>query len=397
MNKAIWAGATAGLTLVILSMWWFLSNVSANANAPDEPVRAIETETPPVVPIHSPEELRAAAERSIAEVQERMRLAAQDQDPNADVITLSRRSQRQSEVQRSPSYFSGFSFSELPRERRRMALAFNRRASEAHIIRDLGGPNAESIYNVTLLVLSRAIVHEANWVHRPCGSGLGEFHTACDTALDHNHSEFDGPAMYAVFRSTRATGMTLLGSIRNHMRYVTEEEPPPNEHSRWISELTLDGARPRHFPATDAEGNPINWERDYQPRWLQVVEMSRHLLNGEGLGMCASAPLVTWGGRCEDRNGACDDHHGSHRGLVGMSCGDSSNRFWCRPGTRGCVESDPIPVQPTVEVASLEAPESIVEAPTASESPEPIEAPEAPATEEDSSDETTGLPEFASL
>lgn len=376
MAKAKWMG----ISLVILVLFWSCATLSETTQQPEETNPVVEIDPTPITvgttPHPTHEELVLAAQASIEGIEERMRQTAQAQPEGVAVIHASPQTRHHlTAVQAAPSYFSGFAFSELPRERRRQALAFNRQWSEAHLIHDLGGPNAESLYNATLLVLSRAIVHEANFMHRPCGSGPGQFHTACDTLLDRNHAEFDGPAMYAVFRATRSTGMTLLGSIRNHMNYATEELPPVRDRSRWIVELTLEGTRPPHFQATDSEGNPLNWDRDYLPRWLQVVEMSRRLLNGHDLGSCAIAPLVTWGGRCEDVHGACDDNLGSHRGLVGMSCGDSSNRFWCRPGTRGCVETDPIPHTPeiaseetTVPTTSTES----VEVPVTEPEPEPV-------------------------
>lgn len=392
MNKVKWMGLPImGLFLSVLFLaLWF--GIDSALSEPPETI-AVSIHTPAVEPpvsdeerLRSQEEMRATAEATVAAIQERARIAAQDRTDDGAVHTHTPH-RHLTEVQSAPSYFPGFAFSELPRERRRQALAFNRRASEAQLIRELSAPGtAESLYNVTLLVFSRGVVHEANFMHRPCGSGPGQFHTACDTALDHNHAEFDGPAMFAVFRATRATGMTLLGSIRNHMRYVTEEEPSIRERSRWISELTLEGTRPPHFPETDAEGNPLNWERDYLPRWQQVIEMSRRLLDGHDLGPCAQAPLRTWGGRCEDNHGACDDSHGSHRGLVGMSCGGatgtSSNRFWCRPGLPGCVETDPVPPPPE-EVASVTAPESTEPPATIEESSEIIpEAEEVESPEE---------------
>lgn len=357
---------------LVLASFWSCADLPdsdeplTDADSPDETATSVP-EAPEVRPTITQEERIAAAERSVAEIMERSRIAASTPDPEAVSISGPTHRQHLTAVQQAPSFFSWYHFSELPRERHRMSAMFNRRASERSLI----GAD-EALYNVTLLVASRGTVHEGNFIHRPCGSGPGEFRTACDTALDHNHSEFDGPAMFAVFRHTRATGETLLGAIRRHMRYVTEQQPPIRPRSRWITELDLEGNRPAHFPATDAEGNALNWERDYLPRWLQVIEMTRRLLDGHDLGQCASAPLVTWGGRCEDAHGACDDHHGSHRGLVGMSCGDSSNRFWCRPGTAGCVESDPIPT-------TLEAPAEETTLPAATEElPEPVAETSAP-------------------
>lgn len=352
MRKLVEVGSPiilgVALVFVFVVFWFGINSAASEPPSTDLPIRhATPTHSEPTI---SQEERIAQIEASMRESQERARLAAEAAARADDVNVIHASSQPRrhlTAVQAAPSYFPGFEFTEIAARRRRQAASFNRHLPEVQLIGD-----DEALYNVTLLVLSRGIVHEANFPHRPCG----EYHTACDTALDHNHAEFDGPAMYAVFRHTRGTGETLVGAIRRHMRYVTEQVPPVRERSRWITELQLDGNRPAHFPETDAEGNALNWDRDYRPRWEMTIALARELLAGHHLGVCATAPLQTWGGRCEDDHGACDDNHGSHRGLVGMSCGDSSNRFWCRPGTRGCEATDPVP----------ESPENVAEAPEAS-------------------------------
>lgn len=252
-------------------------------------------------------------------------------------------------IQRAPSFLQA-AFDPIPRVRNSAQTRWNRRWSEARILESDG---TAGLYDATLLVFARAVVHEANWIHRPCGNGPGP----CDPSGDHNHAEFDAPAMFRVFRNTRRNYETLMGSMRNHMNYATEELPPRRSRSRWIVELNLEGSRPRHFPESDANGNALNWERDYQPRWLEVIALSRRLFAGQDLGVCGGAPLVTWGGRCEDQHGACDDASGQRRGLVPIDCGNSSNRFWCRPGTQGCPTT-------TIETPSqVETPEMGTEAP----------------------------------
>lgn len=246
-----------------------------------------------------------------------------------------------SEVQRAPSFYVDC-FSELPRERRPCRAAFSRTLPEEHNLsnRELGDQELEDI---TVLVLARLCVSEANWIHDPRFDGSND---------EQNHAERDCPAIYQVLRRTRRNGQTLLGIIRDHAHYVTEERTPRGARMRWIVNLQLDGDRPAHFPATDRNGNELNWDRDYRPRWEAMLEFVRGLLRGENLGVCAGAPIITWGGRCDDPEGACDDHLAERRGLVPYeACGDTANRFWCRPGTVGCAPAaEPVTEEPAVEL-----------------------------------------------
>jgi hypothetical protein len=213
---------------------------------------------------------------------------------------------------------------------------FNRRLSETALIRRMGDENHE-LLDVTRLVLGRIILSEANWPH--------------DERRDRyfpeqNHAEIDAPAIYQVLRYTRLSGQTLVGAARNHAPHVTEARAIDGRltlrRMSWISRLQLDCDEPRGFPELDQQGNPMNWDRDYRPRCESLFVLAQRFLDGDAAEPWASAPLVTWGGRCEDVEGACDDHLAEGRGLVPYDTGDTANRFWCRPGP-GC-EGPPLEV-----------------------------------------------------
>jgi hypothetical protein len=126
----------------------------------------------------------------------------------------------------------------------------------------------------------------------------------------------------------------------------------------WVRELQLSCRRPAHFPTRAADGGEMNWERDYRPRCEALFAFAQRLLEGdaEALGPWTSAPVITWGGRCEDAAGACDDHIAVGRGLVPFETGDTANRFWCRPGTAGCT-GVPLPLGENAELVANVEPE----------------------------------------
>lgn len=254
-----------------------------------------------------------------------------------------------SEVELQPSFYIDC-FSDLPRERRPCRHLFNRRLPETELIRRY---RTRGLLDVTRLVLGRIILSEANWLH--------------DERLDHrqpeaNHAERDAPLIYQVLRYTRRSGETLLGAMRRHSPHVSEARPipRPERHRRmvWVREIQLTCRRPAHFPARAADGGELNWDRDYRPRCLALFEFAQRLLDGDAaaLGSWTSAPVITWGGRCEDAHGACDDDIAVGRGLVPFETGDTANRFWCRPGTTGCPDA-PLPTEPLEEDVSNVEPE----------------------------------------
>lgn len=230
---------------------------------------------------------------------------------------------RLSPVQSAPDYHSTGFFSELPRERQEAMRHFSRTLPEEFNLR-----RDRQLYDITVLVLARLCFSEAGWIHDP----------RFDGDRDVNHAERDCPAIYQVLRRTRGTGQTLIGVIRAHTNFVAEERTPVRPRMRWITNLQLDGRRPQNMPADH------DWEHLYAPRWMALLDFVRELLAGRGLGPCAGAPIITWGGRCEDEAGACDDHNAVSRGLVPYDCGDTANRFWCRPGTQGCTSPAEQPV-----------------------------------------------------
>jgi len=371
MSKKKWMGVSLiviGFVVAFISCAEYPSG--SGAEPPDSAVIDV-----PSVPVHVPteeesrqaaEEMRLTVERHIAEMEERARTSSQtftDEVPTVHGSVSGPPRRHLTSVQSAPSVFPNASG------------PFNRRWSEERLI-----GNNQALYDACLLVFSRAVVNEANWIHRECGTGEPG---PCDPRDDHNHAELDGPAMFQVFRYTRYNHETLLGAMRRHMNYVTEEVEARRPRTRWISELDLEGNRPPHFQETDSEGNPLNWERDYLPRWRDILEMSRRLFAGRGVGGCSQAPLVTWGGRCEDRHGACDDSFGWNRGLVPYECAQvgtgpeairSSNRFWCSPGTGSCPRDAQRPGAAVSEATNPEPSPDIVEAP--SEAPSVAEIPE---------------------
>ncbi len=243
-------------------------------------------------------------------------------------------------------------FGEAPWRCRRL---FNRTISETALMHRFRADNPE-LPAVTRLVLGRIILSEVNWLH--------------DERRDRyfpeqNHAERDAPLIYQVFRHTRRTGETMLGAMRRHAPHVSEAREITghltDRRMVWIARLQLDCNRPRGFPETDRQGNAIDWDDDgYRERCENLFVYAQRLLDGEGdvVGPWTTVPLVTWGGRCETPEGACDDDNGWARGLVPFETGDTANRFWCRPGVEGC----PDVVRPEVatEEPATEAVEEIV-------------------------------------
>lgn len=240
---------------------------------------------------------------------------------------------------------------------RRCRRLFNRTISETELMRRYR-ESTPGLPDVTRLVLGRIILSEANWPH--------------DERRDRyfpeqNHAEIDAPAIYQVLRHTRRRGETLLGAMRRHSPHVSEAVALEGRHLErrmaWITQLQLSCDRPSRFPATDRQGNAISWDDDgYRERCENLFVLAQRLIDGDAdaLGPWTHAPLVTWGGRCETEEGACDDSLGYARGLVPFETGDTANRFWCRPGAVGC----PVPTEAeepaTTEVETETASDGLV-------------------------------------
>lgn len=255
-----------------------------------------------------------------------------------------RRAPDQTEVQVQPSFYSSC-FGEQNWHCRHM---FNRTISETALMRRFRA-DTPGLSEITRLVLGRIILSEVNWIH--------DAEHRDRYFPEQNHAERDAPAIYQVFRHTRRTGETLLGAMRRHAPHVSEAREITgrlaDRRMAWIARLQLDCDRPHGFPETDRAGNPIDWDDDgYRERCETLFAYAQRLLDGDAdvVGSYATAPLVTWGGRCETPEGACDDDNGWARGLVPYETGNTANRFWCRPGVEGC----PVTARPTEEPATAE-------------------------------------------
>jgi hypothetical protein len=96
---------------------------------------------------------------------------------------------------------------------------------------------------------------------------------------------------------------------------------------------------------------------------MDTIELAKRLISGEERQSITSASIITWGGRCEDPQGACDDTMACLRGLARADT-ETRNAFWCRPGSSGCAaDLDPICKQ------YLRIPESSPEEPVAAQEP----------------------------
>jgi hypothetical protein len=142
---------------------------------------------------------------------------------------------------------------------------------------------------------------------------------------------------------------TYLSVMRRASKSILGVVPPRSARSRWISQLTLDCEPPPSWPGTEAQ-----WNSQYgSKRCPRVVELSNYLIKNElpprrqgvDLQWLPGRP-ITWGGRCENKRGACDDRIACSRGLARVQQDLTHNAFWCRPGSPGCREdAEPICVQ----------------------------------------------------
>jgi len=136
-----------------------------------------------------------------------------------------------------------------------------------------------------------------------------------------------------------AEGETLLSVMRRAQRVAMGVSPARSRRSQWISELTTSCDRPASY-GRDQE----HWERQYRSTCESTVSLAQRLVGGEHVApVIRGVRPITWGGRCEHDNGACDDPLACARGLARVPNTDTANAFWCRIGSRGCSsEIDPV-------------------------------------------------------
>lgn len=145
---------------------------------------------------------------------------------------------------------------------------------------------------------------------------------------------------------TQGLRETYLSVMKRASKSVLGVVPPRSARSRWVSELELDCKQPPSWPA-----NENQWDSQYgSKRCPRVVELGRYLIKNElpprrpgvSFQWLPGRP-ITWGGRCENKRGACDDRIACSRGLARVEQDLTHNAFWCRPGTPGCRrDADPI-------------------------------------------------------
>jgi len=132
-------------------------------------------------------------------------------------------------------------------------------------------------------------------------------------------------------------GETMLSVMKRASRFVLGVVPARNKRQMWLRELELSCERPESFRLP---GNM--WDRHLLKRCQRTANIAKRLTDGEPL-IITTARVITWGGRCEDDGGACDDRHACERGLARVKGLDTHNAFWCQPGSPGCAtSSDPI-------------------------------------------------------
>jgi hypothetical protein len=144
-------------------------------------------------------------------------------------------------------------------------------------------------------------------------------------------------------------GETMLSALRRHQQHVLGFIKARNKRAVWIANLTPECDMPEGW--TDGENR---WDALYGSKVCpQVVADTRHLIVGElppprpgaRVSWLPGRP-VTWGGRCESGNGACDDRIACARGLARIENTNTLNAFWCVPGRPGCrADAEPICVQ----------------------------------------------------
>lgn len=145
-------------------------------------------------------------------------------------------------------------------------------------------------------------------------------------------------------------GETILSAMRRAAGVAVGNIPPRTKRQRWVSNLALTCERPQHFPASDRI-----WVRQYGERCPATAKLVKQLVSAGDTSTISigGARPIAWGGRCETKQGACDDPVACIRKLARIptsSCRDrprseecTFNAFWCRPGSPGCAASvDPI-------------------------------------------------------
>lgn len=154
-------------------------------------------------------------------------------------------------------------------------------------------------------------------------------------------------------------GETYLSALRRHQRHVLGKMKARNKRAVWIRNLTPDCDMPdgyinyirRRGKRVTRSFAENHWDARYGSKTCpQTVADARRLISGKlpesrpgvQVGWLPGRP-VTWGGRCEEKAGSCDDRIACERVLARIPNTETLNAFWCRISNRGC-RSTPEPL-----------------------------------------------------
>ena len=103
-----------------------------------------------------------------------------------------------------------------------------------------------------------------------------------------------------------------------------------------IAELELTCEQPGSYPGSDRQ-----WASQYSRPCAETSGLVQRLVAGQHVRpVIRGARAIAWGGRCENKRGACDDPLACARGLVRIRGLETHNAFWRRAASPD--EIDPI-------------------------------------------------------
>jgi len=134
-------------------------------------------------------------------------------------------------------------------------------------------------------------------------------------------------------------GETMLSTMRRASRYVLGVVKPRSRRQQWIANMDLTCDMPDRYPHGEK-----NWEKRHRHHCEATAKLARGLIDGSIKKSITGVRVITWGGRCEVKTGACDDPIACERGLARVPGLETKNAFWCLPGKSfGCSDDiDPI-------------------------------------------------------
>lgn len=133
---------------------------------------------------------------------------------------------------------------------------------------------------------------------------------------------------------------THLSAMRRLSRFVMGvSHSRERVRLRWTAHVTLTCEMPPRWPRDgyDLRREQRRWDHRLRPNCLRHAELAGQLVDGSLVrDITGRARAIAWGGRCGRPGFACDDPGACSRGLAPIHGTETSNRFWCRPGSTGC-------------------------------------------------------------